>query len=124
MAEGFLKSFDPSLEVESAGTAPARQVHPFAVDVMKEVGIDISRGRPKGVDQFLHDSFDYVVTVCDNARETCPAFTGRVSHRLHLPSEDPTASGGTQEQVLSEFRRVRDEIKGAFQHFYRKSLAG
>lgn len=123
MAEGFLKSFDPALEVESAGTAPARQVHPLAVRVMNEEGIDISRARPKSVEGFLDEPFDYVITVCDHARETCPLFTGHVAHRLHLGFDDPMASGGTGEHILAEFRRVRDEIKDAFQQFYRNSIA-
>lgn len=123
MAEGFLKSFDRSLEVESAGTAPARQVHPFAVRVMAEAGIDISRARPKSVAGFLDRSFDYVITVCDHANATCPAFTGRVQHRLHLGFEDPLAAGGTEAHILSEFRRIRDEIKNTFHRLYMSSLA-
>src|SRR2546426_3362865 len=89
MAEGFLKSFDSTLEVSSAGTHPARQVHPLAVRVMNEVGIDIGRNRPRNVDQFLNESFDYVVTVCDNAREECPVFSGSVGTMLHIGFEDP-----------------------------------
>jgi arsenate reductase (thioredoxin) len=123
MAEGFLKSFDPSLEVESAGTSPAGQVHPFAVKVMSEAGIDISRARPKSVDRFLDKSFDYVITVCDHARETCPVFTGEVKNNLHLGFKDPLEASGTEEQILSEFRRIRDGIKEAFERFYMNSLA-
>jgi protein-tyrosine-phosphatase len=89
MAEGFLKSFDLNLEVFSAGTHPAEKVNPFAVKVMKEVGIDLSNRRPKNVSEFLNQSFDYVITVCDNAKETCPVFVGQVKHRVHLSFEDP-----------------------------------
>ena len=111
MAEAFLRSFDPAYEVHSAGTLPAGQVHPVAVAVMKEVGIDISSAVPKGIDLFLAESFDYVMTVCDRARETCPVFTGRVRHRLHIGFDDPAAATGSEEHVLSEFSRIRDEIR-------------
>ncbi|MBI3788126.1 MAG: arsenate reductase ArsC [Ignavibacteriales bacterium] len=123
MAEGFLKSFDSSLSVQSAGTYPASRVHPFAIKVMKEVGIDLSGNHPKSVERFLDDSFDYVITVCDNAKETCPVFVGNVSKRLHLGFEDPVGATGTEGEVLSEFRLVRDEIKATFQEFYKETLS-
>ncbi|MBN1398665.1 MAG: arsenate reductase ArsC [Bacteroidetes bacterium] len=118
MAEGFLKSFDSSLEVYSAGTKPADKVHPKAIQVMKEVGIDLSKNYPKKVDQYLNDSFDYVITVCDNAKETCPVFFGKVGKQLHIGFEDPAEAKGTEEEVLAVFRRVRDEIKTQFHKFY------
>ena len=111
MAEGFLKALDSDLEVHSAGTNPASQVHPKAVQVMKEIGIDISGGFPKNVDRFLDQSFDYVITVCDHAKETCPVFMGDVKEQLHFGFDDPAEATGTEEEVLSEFRRVRDEIR-------------
>jgi arsenate reductase len=117
MAEGFLRSFDPGFEVYSAGTAPATHVHPAAVAVMKEAGIDISSAVPKGVDVFLAESFDYVITVCDRAHETCPLFSGRVGHRIHIGFDDPAMATGTQEHILSEFRGVRDEIRDRLQSF-------
>ena len=122
MAEGFLKSFDPELDVYSAGTKPSDSIHPRAVQVMQEVGIDISRGHPKNVDQFLNRTFDYVITVCDNARETCPVFLGGVKERLHIGFEDPAQVTGTDEQVLEIFRKVRDEIKHEFQKFYQEKI--
>ncbi|MCD6376347.1 MAG: arsenate reductase ArsC [Caldisericaceae bacterium] len=122
MAEGFLKSFDSALEVYSAGTAPSDQIHPKAVQVMQEVGIDLSKNYPKNVDQFLDMPFDYVITVCDHAKETCPVFTGQVKHRLHIGFEDPAEAIGTEEEILSVFRRVRDEIKDAFQQFYLQQI--
>ena len=122
MAEGFLKSFDKNLEVHSAGTFPAGMVHPRAVAVMKEVGLDISGGHPKNVDQFLKTEFDFVITVCDHAKETCPVFTGKVKHRLHIGFDDPAEAFGTEEHVMSEFRRVRDEIKEKFGRFYQKEI--
>jgi arsenate reductase len=117
MAEGFLRSFDPSLDVFSAGTQPARTVHPLAVQVMRETGIDISGYRPKNVEGFLVRSFDYVVTVCDGARESCPVFSGTVRHRMHLGFEDPAGAEGTDDEVLAVFRRVRDEIMSRFRQF-------
>ena len=118
MAEGFLKSMDPSLQVFSAGTKPAARVHPLAVKVMKELGIDISGNKTKNVGEFINDSFDYVITVCDDAKETCPVFIGKVEHRLHLGFEDPAEAVGAGEKVLAVFRRVRDEIKRAFTNLY------
>ncbi len=118
MAEGFLKSFDSALEVYSAGTAPSQRIHPKAVQVMAEEDIDISRGYPKLVDEFIAQAFDYVITVCDSAKETCPVFTGKVQHRLHMGFDDPAEATGTEEDILAVFRRVRDEIKRDFSKFY------
>ena len=124
MAEGFLKSFDPKLEVYSAGTAPSERVHPKAVQVMAEEGIDISKGYPKLVDDFIDQAFDYVITVCDSAKETCPVFTGKVKHRLHIGFDDPAEATGSEEEVLAVFRRVRDEIKRDFSKFYQEQIKG
>lgn len=118
MAEEFLKSFDKNLEVYSAGTNPANKVHPKAVQVMREVGIDMKNNQAKDVDEFMHQDFEYVITVCNNARETCPAFTGNVHHRLHIGFDDPAEARGTDENILSEFRRVRDEISRNFTKIY------
>jgi arsenate reductase len=120
MAEEFLKSFDPELEVYSAGTNPSKQVHPKAIQVMNEVGIDLSKNYPKLVDQFITESFDYVITVCDNAKETCPVFIGKVGKQLHIGFDDPAEATGTEDEILSEFRRIRDEIKNELQSFLRK----
>ena len=122
MAEGFLKSFDPELEVYSAGTNPSSQVHPKAVQVMAELGIDISDGKPENVDKYLDQSFEYVITVCDNAKETCPMFLGDVQEQLHIGFEDPADAVGTEEKVLAEFRRIRDEIKRDFFQFYEDKI--
>ena len=123
MAEGFLKSFDSALEVYSAGTNPSGEIHPKAVQVMKEVAVDISAGYPKNADQFLDRSFDYVITVCDNARETCPVFLGDVKRQLHIGFEDPADASGSEEEILAVFRKVRDEIKEQFYQFYQKNIA-
>lgn len=118
MAEGFLQSFDNSLNVFSAGTNPASMVHPKAVTVMKEYGIDLSNHYPKNVNEFLDKEFAFVITVCDNAKETCPVFTGKVNQHLHIGFEDPAEASGTEEEILSEFRRIRDQIKNQFYEFY------
>lgn len=122
MAEGFLKALDSRMEVFSAGTFPAAEVHPLAIQVMQEAGIDISANKPKAVDEFLDDAFSYVITVCDDARESCPTFTGKVHHYKHLGFEDPASVKGSDEFILSEFRRVRDEIKWNFTNLYQEKL--
>jgi arsenate reductase len=124
MAEGFLRSFDPELEVYSAGTKPAASVHPSAVLVMQEAGIDISLHHPKLVDEFLSKPFDYVITVCDSARESCPLFTGKVTQRLHIGFDDPAEATGSEEDRLAVFRRVRDEIRERFRQFYNETITG
>jgi arsenate reductase len=122
MAEGFLKSFDSGLEVYSAGTNPAEKINPFAVKAMQELGIDISKQYPKDVAIFLDKQFDYVITVCDNAKETCPVFTGEVKHRLHIGFEDPAEAKGNEEEVMSVYRKVRDQIYEAFLKLYNEQL--
>jgi arsenate reductase len=110
MAEGLLRHLGGGrFEVESAGTHPGR-VRPEAVEAMREVGIDISGHRSKSVDEFAGQEFDYVITVCDHAREHCPVFPAR-TERVHWSFEDPAAAGGDEAARLAVFRRVRDEIK-------------
>ena len=122
MAEGFLKSFDPELDVHSAGTVPSSEVHPKAIQVMKEEGIDIQSHHPKPVSRFTNRKFDYVITVCDEAKESCPVFTGRVTHRLHIGFEDPAKATGSEEEILNFFREIRNEIKHDFRVFYNKYI--
>lgn len=122
MAEGFLKSFDKNLEVFSAGTFPAQSVNPNAIEVMREVGIDISRHKPENVEQYLTRQFDFVITVCGNAKETCPLFIGEVKENLHIGFEDPADATGTEEEILAVFRKVRDEIKIGFFNFYQEKI--
>ena len=122
MAEGFLKSFDKKLEVYSAGTSPAEKVNPFAIKAMKEVGIDISNNISEDVTKYLPQSFDYIITVCDNAKGSCPVFPGKVKHQLHIGFDDPADAVGTEEEIISVYRRVRDEIKKDFYELYLKKL--
>jgi len=124
MAEGFLRSFDKSLEVFSAGTKPAEAVHRLAVQVMREEWIDLSLSKPKSVDEFLDRHFDYVITVCDDANESCPTFIGKVDHRVHIGFDDPAYATGTRDEILAVFRRVRDEINLKFRKFYNENLSG
>jgi arsenate reductase (thioredoxin) len=110
MAEGLLRhDAGDRFSVESAGTSPG-QVRPEAIAVMKELGIDISGHRAKQVQEFEDQSFDYVLTVCDNAKQSCPIFAGH-SIRIHKSFADPAALLGTDEERLLLFRRVRDEIR-------------
>ena len=122
MAEGYLKSLDKDLEVYSAGTKPAEKINPYAVKAMNEIGIDIRNGIPENVEKYLSESFDYVITVCDNAKETCPIFTGKVKKRLHIGFDDPAEATGSEEEVMPVYRRVRDEIREQFQTFYSNNL--
>ena len=123
MAEGFLKDFDDNLAVFSAGTNPSHEVHPKAIQVMEELGIDISKNLPENVDLYLNQAFDYVITVCGGAKETCPTFSGKVANHLHIGFEDPADATGTEDEILNEFRRIRDEIERDFYEFYEKNIA-
>lgn len=114
MAHGFLQSFDKDLIVCSAGTNAAGKLNAGAVKAMAEVGIDISSHTSDSVEKYLGEPWDYVITVCGGANETCPAFVGEVKHRLHIGFDDPSHAEGTPEFIESEFRRVRDEIKESF----------
>jgi len=124
MAQGFLESFDSKIEVHSAGTDPGREVNPKAIGVMAEAGIDISSHFPKKVDRYLNKDWDYVITVCDAANETCPVFPGKVKHRLHMGFDDPSKVVGSEELIRSEFLRIRDLIKSTFHDFYSKNIKG
>ena len=110
MAEGLLRhDAGDRFDVESAGTKPGK-VRPEAIAVMKELGIDISGHRSKPVDEFAEREFDCVLTVCDNAKETCPVYAGH-TRRLHRSFEDPAAVEGSEADRLAAFRRVRDQIR-------------
>jgi arsenate reductase len=109
MAEGLLREMGKAqFEVFSAGTE-ATQVRPLAIEAMQELGIDISDQRSKVLTEYLHQPFDYVITVCDQANESCPIFP-RATHRLHWSFPDPSKASGTHEEQLSVYRQVRDKI--------------
>lgn len=122
MAHGFLQSFDPGITVCSAGTEASGKLNPGAVAAMKESGIDISHHTSDAVDIYLAEEWDYVITVCGGANETCPAFMGKVRHRLHIGFDDPSHAVGTEEFIKSEFRRVRDEIREKFWELYTEQI--
>jgi arsenate reductase len=118
MAHGFLKSFDRKLQVFSAGTEASGVLNPDAVVVMNEIGIDISSHISDSVSKYLHEEWDYVITVCGGANEVCPAFIGKVKHRLHMGFDDPSHTKGSDEFIRSEFIRVRNEIREGFFKLY------
>lgn len=117
LAEGILqKALGDPYQVTSAGSKPAGYVHPLAIQVMAEIGIDISAHRSKPLDEFLHRSVETVITVCDHADQACPIFPGQVN-RHHFPFEDPAHAGGSEEEQRQVFRRVRDEIRRVFEAY-------
>ena len=121
MAEGLLRhEGGDRFEVFSAGTRPS-YVRPEAIAAMSELGIDISGHRSKSVDEFAGQEFDYVITVCDDARESCPAFPGR-TRRIHWSFDDPAAVEGDDETRLAVFRRVRDQIRARLKSFLEAPL--
>ena len=114
MAEGILRSVAGDLvEVHSAGSKPAGYVHPKSIQVLREIGIDISAHTSKHMNDFLSRQITTVITVCGNADQACPLFPGQVN-RHHWGFEDPAHAKGTDEEVLNEFRRVRDQIRLVF----------
>jgi arsenate reductase len=122
MAQGFLQSFDKRLQVFSAGTEPSARINPTAVRVMKEAGIDISKNKPKNVDIYLYEPWDYVITVCDDAKESCPIFPGKVRNRLHLGFKDPSKVEGSYTEIMKAFYDVRNEIRDEFYGLYESEL--
>ena len=115
MAEGFLKYYKKEWEIYSAGTKP-KGLNPLAVEVMSEKEIDISGYKSKYIDLFLNKKFDYIITVCDNAKESCPVFPGNAKY-LHWSLKDPAAAKGTKEEKLAAFRKIRDEIQNKVLEF-------
>lgn len=117
MAEGFLRAAAGDVvRAASAGSKPAGFVHPVAIRVMREIGIDIGDHTSKHLETFRSESVDTVITVCGNAEQACPVFPGQV-HRHHWGFDDPAHAVGTEEEILEEFRRVRDEIKLVFEAY-------
>jgi len=122
MAHGFMQSFDNRLKVASAGTEASGKLNRKAVEVMNEIGIDISKHTSDSVDLYRSEEWDYVITVCGGANENCPAFFGKVKHRLHIGFDDPSHATGTPEFIQSEYYRVRDEIREAFYKLYSEEI--
>lgn len=124
MAEAILSALDPTLEVHSEDTAPARQVHPHAPQVLEEISIRHDGGRFTSVERSLGQAFDRVLTVCDHAEETLPVFTGALRMRPHIGFDDAANAAGTDEEILDVFSRVRDELRAHFETFVRTELTG
>jgi len=120
MAEAILQSFDKSLSVVSAGTKPEKEVNPRAVKVIKELGLSLVGHVPKNVNDFVNEEFDYVITVCDSAKQICPNFTGKVKNKLHIGFEDPADAKGTEEEKLEFYRKIRDQIIERFSELYKE----
>ena len=117
LAEGILRAaVGEAAEVASAGSDPAGYVHPMAVEVMKEIEIDISAHTSKHLDEFLQQEVHTVITVCGNADQACPIFPGQ-AEKHHWPFDDPAKATGSEEEILAEFRRVRDEIRAKFETY-------
>ena len=124
MAEGFARELGKEVvEAHSAGVNPAGHVHPKAISVMKEAGIDISRQESKGIDQELLMKMDIVITLCGNAEATCP-MTPPPIKREHWPIEDPVKAIGTEEEVMKEFRKSRDEIRARIENLIKELRDG
>lgn len=124
MAHGFLQSCDPKLLVYSAGTKASGKVNPKAIEVMQDADVDISHHTSDSVEQYINEQWDYVITVCGGANESCPTFSGKVKNRLHIGFDDPSEARGTSEFIQSEYIRVRDEIKKAFYELYKNKIKG
>jgi len=122
MAHGFLQSFDKNIIIRSAGTEASGKLNQQAVKAMAEIEIDISQHTSDSVDLYLDQEWDYVITVCGGANEVCPAFLGKVKHRLHIGFDDPSHATGTEEFIWSEFIRVRNEIKEGFTKFFTEEI--
>ena len=117
MAEALWEQLgDGDWQAASAGSKPSGYVHPLAIQAMQELDIDLSRHQSKSLQQFQDQAFDLVVTVCDNARESCPVFPG-ATETLHWPFDDPADATGTDAEKMTFFRRVRDEIQQTIQHY-------
>ena len=124
MAEGFLRQFGgDGYEVHSAGSIPGGQLRPMAVQVMNEAGVDISRQKPKDQSLFKDHPLDYVITTCDEARESCPIFPGQIE-QIHWRFDDPSAATGTEEEQLAVYRRVAREIETRVRLFVNATTPG
>ena len=116
MAEGFLNNLGRERFIAfSAGSKPS-SINPFAVRVMQEKGIDISNNKSEHLDKYLNEGFDYIITVCDNAKDSCPIFPGN-HNKLHWDIEDPAEYAGTEEEILNFFRTIRDKIGSNVREF-------
>ncbi len=121
MADGLLSSFSPDTKVYSAGTKPEK-VNPFAIKAMAEIGIDISKNTSNHVDEYTHIDFDYVFTVCDNAKEICPIYP-KAKQMIHHSFTDPADATGTEQEQLRVYAEVRDQLSDYFKAFAKNELS-
>ncbi len=122
MAEAFLKDFDPSIEVLSAGVLPEKQVSPYTIRIMNEAFIDIANNRTKSVESCLYMNFDYLITLSNYSKEKCSKLKGKVRNMVHIPVEDPAEAIGTEEAILEKYREVRNQIKFEMFDFYLNTI--
>lgn len=118
MAEAFLKEFDPSLEVYSAGIKPESDIFHYTEIVMKETFIDISSWKTKSIENYLYMNIDYLITLSNYSREKCQKLQGKIKNRLHIPIEDPASTIGSEEEILEKYRDIRNKIKYEMFDFY------
>lgn len=122
MAEAYLKNLDPELNVYSAGPEPAEIVHPLTIQAMAEIGIDISKSSTSNINEFVNQDWDYVITVCDIAKESCPVFKGNVKNSISLKFDDPLSYEGDDEFLLKLIRTTRTQIINIFEDFYNEFI--
>ncbi|HCY41023.1 MAG TPA: protein tyrosine phosphatase [Prolixibacteraceae bacterium] len=122
MAEAILKRLDPGLIVRSAGPEPAEVVHPLTIQAMAEIGIDISQSSTTNINEFVNEDWDFVITVCDIAKESCPVFSGNVRNSIYLKFEDPLAYEGDDEFLMKLIRTTRAQIVNVFEDFYNEFI--
>lgn len=118
MAEGILKSLRPDLNVFSAGVKPEKEITSYTIEVLKEVGIDISGQYPKDINIFEGKEFDYLITLSETAKVYCEKFSDNVNNVLHYNIDDPFEANGSEEEIIIEYRKIRDEILSAVKRFY------
>lgn len=123
MAEAFLQKIDRSLEVFSAGLHPDESIDPMAIKVMDEIGVDISSKKPKSYHEFEGKEFDYLITLCDGTKDKIDTVKITAKHRIHLGFEDPRKAYCTEEQLITIYRDIRDEIKNELDYFYSRVLS-
>ncbi len=122
MAEAFLQRMNPELEVFSAGLHPDDRTDRLAIDVMNEIGIDISMKQPKGFREYTGKSFDFLITLCDGTKDKITTVDIQAQHKIHLGFEDPKKANYPEDQLISIYREIRDEIKNELEYFYSRIL--
>lgn len=122
MAHGILQALNNDVHVYSAGTKPAKRVHPMAIKALKEFDIDITHHVPMHVDHYIKERWDYVITVCNDAENDCPVFIGNVKHRLHIGFEDPAIESDNKDETLQKFKDIRNQILIEFFRLNMKSF--